>query len=182
MADIQWLTRKVEYGVSHCFYYEFQFWSMFYPNCCCINSLAPGRSYCDFKNVIFNLALLIGIFKSSYVNVIRWMPQQFTDDKLTLVQVMAWCRQATSHYLKQSWSRSPTPYGITRPQWVITQRLRQILHHFADNIFIYIFLNKNVRISLKIWLEFVPKGWINNISTLVRLVGAKPLSEAMMIS
>ena len=88
---------------------------MFYPNCCCINSLAPGRSYCDFKNVIFNLALLIGIFKSSYVNVIRWMPQQFTDDKLTLVQVMAWCCQATSHYLKQSWSRSPTPYASLGP-------------------------------------------------------------------
>ena len=35
-----------------------------------------------------------------------------------LVQVMAWCRQATSHYLNQCWSRSPTPYGVTRPQWV----------------------------------------------------------------
>ena len=41
-----------------------------------------------------------------------------TDDKSTLVQVMAWCRQATSHYLNQCWPRSPTPNGITRPQWV----------------------------------------------------------------
>ena len=31
----------------------------------CINSLAPGRSECDFKNVIFNLVLLIGLFRSS---------------------------------------------------------------------------------------------------------------------
>ena len=46
------------------------------------------------------------------------MPQNLTDDKSTLVQVMAWCRQATSHYLNQCWPRSPTPYGITRPQWV----------------------------------------------------------------
>ena len=38
----------------------------------------------------------------------------------TLVQVMAWCRQATSHYLNQCWPRSPTPYGVTRPQWVKT--------------------------------------------------------------
>ena len=83
-----------------------------------INSLAPGRSQCHFENVIFNLALLIGTFKSSYDNVLRWMPQNLTDDKLTLVQVMAWCRQATSHYLNQCWPRSPTPYGITRPQWV----------------------------------------------------------------
>ena len=81
------------------------------------NSLALGRSSCDFKNVIFNLALLIGIFKS-YDNIFRWMPQGLTDDKSTLVQVMAWCRQATSHYLNQCWPRSPTPYGITRPQWI----------------------------------------------------------------
>ena len=46
------------------------------------------------------------------------MPQDLTDDKSTLVQVMAWCRQATSHYLNQGWPRSPTPYGVTRPQWV----------------------------------------------------------------
>ena len=42
----------------------------------------------------------------------------FTDDKSTLVQVMAWCHQATSHYLSQCWPRSLSPYGITRPQWV----------------------------------------------------------------
>ena len=83
-----------------------------------LNSLAPGRSWCDFKNVIFNFALLIGIFKSSYDNVLRWMPQDLTDDKSTLVQVMAWCSQATSHYLNQCWPRSPTPYGVIRPQWV----------------------------------------------------------------
>ena len=41
-----------------------------------------------------------------------------TDDKSTLVQVMAWCRQATSHYLNQCWPRSPTPYGITRPPFL----------------------------------------------------------------
>ena len=29
------------------------------------------------------------------------MPLDLTDDKWTLVQVMAWCRQATSHYLSQ---------------------------------------------------------------------------------
>ena len=41
------------------------------------------------------------------------MPQDLTDDKSTLVQVMAWCCQATSHYLNQCWPRSPTPYGVT---------------------------------------------------------------------
>ena len=48
-----------------------------------------------------------------------WMSQDLTDDdKSTLVQVMAWCHQATSHYLSQCWPRSMSPYSITRPQWV----------------------------------------------------------------
>ena len=39
-------------------------------------------------------------------------------DMSTLVQVMAWCRQATSHYLSQCWPRSMSPNGVARPQWV----------------------------------------------------------------
>ena len=31
---------------------------------------------------------------------------------------MAWCRQATSHYLSQCWPSSLSPYGVTTPQWV----------------------------------------------------------------
>ena len=46
------------------------------------------------------------------------MPQYLTDHLSTLVQVMAWCRQATSHYLSQCWPTSMLPYDITRPQWV----------------------------------------------------------------
>ena len=37
---------------------------------------------------------------------LRWMPLDLTDDKSILAQVMAWCRQATSHYLSQCWPRS----------------------------------------------------------------------------
>ena len=50
--------------------------------------------------------------------VLRWISVDLTDDKLTLVQVMAWCRQATSHYLSPCWSRFLSPYDVTRPQWV----------------------------------------------------------------
>ena len=49
---------------------------------------------------------------------LRWMSLALTDDKSTLVQVMAWCHQATSHYLSQCWPRSLSTYGVTRPQWV----------------------------------------------------------------
>ena len=34
------------------------------------------------------------------------------------VQVMAWCRQATSHYLRQCWLISMSPHGVTTSQWV----------------------------------------------------------------
>ena len=87
-----------------------------------VNSLAPVRSGCDSKNGIFNPVLLIGIFRSSHDNALRWMPHDLIDDKSTLVQVMAWCHQTTSHYLSQCWLRSLSPYGIARPQWVNTRR------------------------------------------------------------
>ena len=58
--------------------------------------------------------------------------------------------------------------------------------HFADDIFKRIFLNGNVRISIKFWLKFVPKSPIDNKSALVqvmacRLFGVKPLPEPMLI-
>ena len=46
------------------------------------------------------------------------MPQNIFDDKSSLVQVMAWCRQTTSRYLSQCWTRFMSPYGVTKPQWV----------------------------------------------------------------
>ena len=49
---------------------------------------------------------------------LRRMSLNLTDDKSTLVQVMAWCRQAPSHYLSQCWPRSLSPYDVTRPQWI----------------------------------------------------------------
>ena len=46
------------------------------------------------------------------------MPLDLINDKSTLVQIMAWCRQATSHCRSQCWPRFLSPYGVTRPQWV----------------------------------------------------------------
>ena len=48
---------------------------------------------------------------------LRWMSQIIFDGKPTLVQVMASCHQARSHYLSQCWLTSMLPCGITRPQW-----------------------------------------------------------------
>ena len=47
-----------------------------------------------------------------------WIALDITSDKSTLVQVMAWCRQAPSHCLNQYCRRSVSSYGLTRPRWV----------------------------------------------------------------
>ena len=69
---------------------------------------------------------------------------------------------------------------------VNTSRLRQKGSHFAEDTLKRIFLNENVRISLKISLKFVHKGQINNIPALVQimalgLVGTKPSSETIWL-
>ena len=70
--------------------------------------------------------------------------------------------------------------------YVNTLRPRQNGRRFADDTFKRIFLSENVRILIKISLKFVPRGPINNISTLVQVMawrrpGDKPLSEPMMV-
>ena len=61
-----------------------------------------------------------------YEVTLRSMSVHLTDHKSTLVQIRAWCRQATSYCLSQCWPKSMLPYGITRPQWVD-------FCHFAHN-------------------------------------------------
>ena len=66
--------------------------------------------------------------------VLSDITDNITDNKSTLVQVMAWCRQATSHYLSQCWPRLLSPYDITRPQWVkdINYLVTYMRYHFPS--------------------------------------------------
>ena len=82
------------------------------------NSLTPGRFVWNFIQVIFKIISVVDGWGISCETAVRWMSLFHSDDKSTLVQVMAWCPQATSHYLSQCWPRSMSPYGVTRPQWV----------------------------------------------------------------
>ena len=68
-----------------------------------------------------------------------------------------------------------------------TFRPRQNGRHFADDTFNRIFVNENVRISIKFSLKFVPKRQINNIPALVQIMalrrpGDKPFSEPVTVS
>ena len=91
---------------------------------------------------------------------------------------------------------SPVGYIDSQPQNAMIQTYHipsfyliaiiYICRHFSDDTFKRIFFNENVSISIKISLNFVPKGPINNISVLVqktawRRPGDKPLSEPVMV-
>ena len=54
--------------------------------------------------------------------------------------------------------------------WLSYWGREMICRHFPDDIFEYIFSNKNVYISIKISLNSVPKGPINNISAMVEIM------------
>ena len=82
------------------------------------NSMAPGKFEWNFRHVIFKQIFVIDGWGISCEIVLIWMSLDFTHDQSTLVQVMAWCRQATSHYLSQCWPSSMSPYDVTRPQCV----------------------------------------------------------------
>ena len=85
------------------------------------NPLAPGKFEWNFiynkKNNLKQISVIDGWSISCEIALI-WMSLDFSDDQSKLVQVMAWCHQATSHYLSQCWPRPLLPYGVTRPQWV----------------------------------------------------------------
>ena len=97
---------------------------------------SPGRFQFNFRKVIFKLTLMNGGWGISYEIALRWMPQDLTDDKSTLVQVMAWCHQAISHYLSQCWPRSMSPYGVSNFKvFVAIWRLKVLSNIIKTSIF-----------------------------------------------
>ena len=77
------------------------------------------------------------------------MSQELSGDKSTLVQVMAWCCQATSHHLSQSSPRSLWPLGPN-----------ELIRFFSPHIYISLILSTNKRpVGL---LSFAPFGpfWV----------------------
>ena len=129
-----------------------------------INSLAPGRFEWNFRSVIS----VIDGWGIVCEIALRWMSLDLTDDNATLVQVMAWCRQATSHYLNQCWPRYLTPYGVTMPQWVNSLAPGRWGNDFR-NVSFKLFSQFGVLCtSCEIGLWWVPQNPIDVKSTLVQ--------------
>ena len=76
------------------------------------NWLTPWIFEWNYSYIIFKRILVISGWGISHEIAL------ISHDQSTLVQVMAWRRQATSHYLSQCWPRSLSSYGVTRPQCV----------------------------------------------------------------
>ena len=136
--------------------------------------------------VVFKLILVIDGWGISCEIALRLMSLDLPDDKSTLVQVMAWCHQATSHYLSQCWPRSMPPYGVTRPQWVNTLMPQQSDLHLADNIFTCTFFDKRDCILISNLTEIC--SWLSNCHFIsigsgygLVLSGNKLLPEPVMI-
>ena len=147
---------------------------------CLLNSLAPAKFEWNFRYVILKRILVIDGWGIPCEIALIWMSLDFTDDQSTLVQVMAWCRQATSHYLSQCWPRSLLPNGVTRPnelphlpwtKWPSFHR-QHFPMHFHE-CFDWKFT------------DVCSKGPIDNKSALIQVMawrrtGVKPLPEPML--
>ena len=99
-----------------------------------------------------------------------WMSLDFTDGQSTLVPVMAWCRQATSHYLSQCWQRSLSPYGVTRPQWVLINNssrpsdanmCQQTIPSMVQIMACRFFADKHLSDPMMAYYHFVPEQHIS---------------------
>ena len=85
--------------------------------------MGSGRCGISFKSIIFKTIIQNNSLGTH--EIVLWWIQQNLIDKSTMVQEMAGCHQATSHYLSQCMLL----YGITRPQrvkllietWVLLQ-------------------------------------------------------------
>ena len=80
------------------------------------NSLTRGSRECVnyLKSMILKLIIQDSSLDACYQIVLGWMPKNVTNEKSTLVHVMAWCLQAKGHYLRRCRPKSSYVLPITR--------------------------------------------------------------------
>ena len=89
---------------------------------CFFNSQYLSFAICPYRIQIKKWLLIISVILmidgwGMYCEIVFGrMSLYLINDKSKLVQVMAWCRPATSHDLSQCWARPVSPSGVTRPQ------------------------------------------------------------------
>ena len=77
--------------------------------CSSIHKICTEKCGFDLKSLIFQLILKTD-FSIIFCKIpLMCMSKDINEYKSTLVQVMAWCHQAPSHHLNQSWQRPIMP-------------------------------------------------------------------------
>ena len=86
------------------------------------------------------------------------------------VKVVTCCRQTTSHYLSQCWSRSVSPEGVTRPQWVEHNTRHDII--FVCFVIVSLFsacakfdCNETAQFILWVYLSWTWNIWFKNFQS-----------------
>ena len=85
-----------------------------------LNFFNPGGFEQNIKNVIVKLILATDDWGISCKIVLKCLSLALADEKSTLVQVMTWRCQATSHHVNQCWPWSVVLYNVTKRQWFTT--------------------------------------------------------------
>ena len=81
------------------------------------SGLTHFLGWCESDSVIFVQILMTDGWRTCYEIAPRQNRLNLTDDKSTLVQVIAWCLQAINHHPSQWWPRCKLHrYGTDRPQ------------------------------------------------------------------
>ena len=104
------------------------------------------------------------VCSSDCLSVLHWSSVNYS-----LTASPCWSRNATGKLIVRNGfrcDRRGTTHGWMRVD-INTLRTRQNGRHFADDPFKRIFLNETIAISIKISLNFFPKGPINIIPALV---------------
>ena len=122
----------------------------------------------DIQNVIIIVFVIVTIDVSLSIIFITWVSMFVYNCIVHIVHAWRARLHNFSSVQLRSIQFSLDQFSMTLyPAFINTLRPRQNGRHFADDTFNRIFMNENVRISIKISFKFVPKGLINNIPALV---------------
>ena len=91
-------------------------WSGQYTENCFHTSLGTVRWGSNSNCIVFTFIIQNSSWGAGCEIALEWMPQNLTNKKSAVVQVMCWCSQAPSQ--KYCWPIMPLPDVFTRPQWL----------------------------------------------------------------
>ena len=107
-----------------------------------------------FKNIIFKCIFMTESEITGPQNALICITEDLICDQLTLIQVMAWSCQATSHYWIQCWPRTMTSYGVTGSQSIDWLRPALSDHHLSNVI------STLSNININEWMNEWMNEWI----------------------